>query len=188
MQTAPLGHKAHRIHPCTNAGGPLPAPQSSAPKSQRPILEESPRGKRCRFSNSVSAPYTSWERAENECHNDLFRAFVPKGTSMEGYSAKDILRVADELNVDSGKSWAMQPRRICSTPSLTGCTRQIATLPVKPSRKRLRLACGILGSSSRSCCEVAKSGFRRTILIHAGVQLALSICASEGKSRSSQLF
>lgn len=127
-------------------------------------------------------PYTSWERAENECHNDLFRAFVPKGTSMEDYSAKDILRVADELNVDSGKSWAMQPRRSCLTPSLTGRTRQIAT------SCQGRGSTGILDSSSRACCTVAESGFRRTIFIHAGVQLALSICASEGKRRSSQLF
>jgi len=43
-------------------------------------------------------PYTSWERAQNERHNGLFRAFVPKGTSMEDYSAEDILRAADELN------------------------------------------------------------------------------------------
>ena len=43
-------------------------------------------------------PYTSWERAQNERHNGLFCAFVPKGTSMEDYSAEDILRAADELN------------------------------------------------------------------------------------------
>lgn len=74
-------------------------------------------------------PYTSWERAQNERHNGLFRAFVPKGTSMEDYSAEDILRAADELNARPRKSWAMQPRRSCLTPSLTGCTRQIATPP-----------------------------------------------------------
>ena len=43
-------------------------------------------------------PYTSWERAQNERHNGLFRAFIPKGTSMEDYSAEDVLRAADELN------------------------------------------------------------------------------------------
>ena len=43
-------------------------------------------------------PYTSWERAQNERHNGLLRAFVPKGTSMENYSAEYILAVADELN------------------------------------------------------------------------------------------
>ena len=43
-------------------------------------------------------PYTSWERAQNERHNGLFRAFVPKGTSMENYSAEYILSAADALN------------------------------------------------------------------------------------------
>lgn len=43
-------------------------------------------------------PYSSWERAQNERHNGLFREFVPKGTSIEQYSAEDILAFADELN------------------------------------------------------------------------------------------
>ena len=43
-------------------------------------------------------PYTSWERAQNERHNGLFRAFVPKGTSMQNYSAEYVLSAADELN------------------------------------------------------------------------------------------
>ena len=43
-------------------------------------------------------PYTSWERPQNERHNGLFRAFVPKGTSMQNYSAEYILSAADELN------------------------------------------------------------------------------------------
>lgn len=43
-------------------------------------------------------PYTSWERAQNERHNGLFRAFVPKGASIAQYSAEDILTAADELN------------------------------------------------------------------------------------------
>lgn len=43
-------------------------------------------------------PYTSWERPQNERHNGLFRAFVPKGVSMEQYSDEDILAAADELN------------------------------------------------------------------------------------------
>ena len=45
-----------------------------------------------------SHPYTSWERPQNERHNGLFRAFVPKGTSMQNYSAEYILSAADELN------------------------------------------------------------------------------------------
>lgn len=43
-------------------------------------------------------PFTSWGRPQNERHNGLFRAFVPKGTSMENYSADYILASADELN------------------------------------------------------------------------------------------
>ena len=43
-------------------------------------------------------PYSSWERPQNERHNGLFRAFVPKGVSIELYSDEDILAAADELN------------------------------------------------------------------------------------------
>ena len=43
-------------------------------------------------------PYTSWERPQNERHNGLFRAFVPKGASIEGFTDEDILAAADELN------------------------------------------------------------------------------------------
>ena len=43
-------------------------------------------------------PYTSWERPQNERHNGLFRAFVPKGASIEDYSAEYIMSAADELN------------------------------------------------------------------------------------------
>ncbi len=43
-------------------------------------------------------PYSSWERAQNERHNGLFRAFFPKGVSLEGYSDEEVLIVADLLN------------------------------------------------------------------------------------------
>ena len=43
-------------------------------------------------------PYTAWERPQNERHNGLFRAFVPKGASLEQYTDEDILAAADELN------------------------------------------------------------------------------------------
>ena len=43
-------------------------------------------------------PSTSWERPQNERHNGLFRAFVPKGASIERFSDEDILAAADELN------------------------------------------------------------------------------------------
>jgi len=43
-------------------------------------------------------PYSSWERAQNERHNRLFRRYVPKGCSIENYSAEQILWFADEMN------------------------------------------------------------------------------------------
>lgn len=43
-------------------------------------------------------PYSSWERPQNERHNRLFRRFVPKGTSIDDYSAEQILSFADEMN------------------------------------------------------------------------------------------
>ena len=39
-------------------------------------------------------PYTSWERPQNERHNGLFRVFVPKGASVQSYSAEYILEAA----------------------------------------------------------------------------------------------
>ncbi len=47
----------------------------------------------------VKARHTApWERAQNERHNGLFRAFVPKGVSIELFTDEDILAAADELN------------------------------------------------------------------------------------------
>lgn len=43
-------------------------------------------------------PYAAWERGQNERHNGLFRAYVPKGQSMACYSEEDILSFADQLN------------------------------------------------------------------------------------------
>lgn len=43
-------------------------------------------------------PYSSWERPQNERHNGLFRAFVPKGVSIEPLRPEYILSAADELN------------------------------------------------------------------------------------------
>ena len=43
-------------------------------------------------------PYSSWERAQNERHNGLLRAFFPKGVSLVQYSDEDVLTAADELN------------------------------------------------------------------------------------------
>jgi len=43
-------------------------------------------------------PYSSWERAQNERQNRMFRRFIPKGTSIDNYSAEQILQFADEMN------------------------------------------------------------------------------------------
>ena len=43
-------------------------------------------------------PYSSWERPQNERHNRLFRRYVPKGISIDNYSAEQILSFADEMN------------------------------------------------------------------------------------------
>ena len=43
-------------------------------------------------------PYSSWERPQNERHNRIFRRYVPKGKSIDGYSAEQILSFADEMN------------------------------------------------------------------------------------------
>ena len=44
-------------------------------------------------------PYLSWKRAQNERHNRLFRGYIPKGVSIDNYSAEQILCFADEMNV-----------------------------------------------------------------------------------------
>lgn len=43
-------------------------------------------------------PYSSWERPQNERHNRLFRRYLPKGKSIDDYSADQILSFADEMN------------------------------------------------------------------------------------------
>ena len=43
-------------------------------------------------------PYSSWERPQNERHNRIFRRFVPKGISIDRYSAKQSLEYADSMN------------------------------------------------------------------------------------------
>ena len=43
-------------------------------------------------------PYSSWEWPQNERHNRIFRRFVPKGRSIDRYTAKQILEYADSMN------------------------------------------------------------------------------------------
>lgn len=60
--------------------------------------DSKPREHRKSFGTDIAHPYTSWERPQNERHNGLFRTFVPKGVSIEAFSAEYILAAADELN------------------------------------------------------------------------------------------
>lgn len=41
--------------------------------------------------------YSSWERPQNERHNRIFRHFVPKGISIDRYTAEQILEYADSM-------------------------------------------------------------------------------------------
>lgn len=43
-------------------------------------------------------PYTSCEKGTNECHNKMLRRFIPKGKSIDDYSAEDILFLSDAIN------------------------------------------------------------------------------------------
>jgi IS30 family transposase len=43
-------------------------------------------------------PYHSWERGLNENTNGLIRQYLPKGTSFDSLSPKDIQRIMDKLN------------------------------------------------------------------------------------------
>ena len=43
-------------------------------------------------------PYSSWERAQNKRHNRIFSRYIPKGVSIDLYSAEQILHFADEMN------------------------------------------------------------------------------------------
>ncbi|MDD6214486.1 MAG: IS30 family transposase, partial [Firmicutes bacterium] len=43
-------------------------------------------------------PYSSFEKGTVECHNRMFRRFIPKGKSIDDYSADDICFFADSIN------------------------------------------------------------------------------------------
>ena len=43
-------------------------------------------------------PYHSWERGSNENFNGLVRGYIPKGTSMNGYTQAFCERISDKLN------------------------------------------------------------------------------------------
>ena len=41
---------------------------------------------------------SSYEKGTNECHNKMLRRFIPKGKSIDDYSADDIIYFADKIN------------------------------------------------------------------------------------------
>ena len=43
-------------------------------------------------------PYASYEKGTNECHNRMLRRFIPKGRSVNDYSADEILIFGDIIN------------------------------------------------------------------------------------------
>ena len=43
-------------------------------------------------------PYTSCEKGTVECHNRMLRRFIPKGQSVDDYSADEIMIFADIIN------------------------------------------------------------------------------------------
>ncbi len=49
-------------------------------------------------------PYSSWERGLNENINGLIRQYIPKGSSFEHLTAKDIKRIENRLNHRPRKS------------------------------------------------------------------------------------
>ena len=49
-------------------------------------------------------PFSSWERPQNERHNEMLRQYLPKGKSVDEYSADEILRMADKMNARPRKS------------------------------------------------------------------------------------
>ena len=43
-------------------------------------------------------PYTSCEKGTVECHNRMLRRFIPKGKSIDDYTADEIMMFADIIN------------------------------------------------------------------------------------------
>ena len=58
---------------------------------------------------SICASLHLVERPQNERHNGLFQVFVPKGVSIEAFSAEYILAAADELNGRPARSRLPHP-------------------------------------------------------------------------------
>ena len=50
------------------------------------------------IAEALGCSPSTWERAQNERHNRIFRRYIPKGVSIDLYSAEQILHFADEMN------------------------------------------------------------------------------------------
>ena len=62
------------------------------------VLNELRRGTGLRNGNRGRFPEYSAKRGQNERHNRLLRRYIPKGISIDKYSAEQILSFADEMN------------------------------------------------------------------------------------------
>lgn len=65
-----------------------------------PLSEFAELSKQKQYGTEVyfARAYSSYERPQNERHNRIFRKYVPKGKSIETYSAEQIFEFADEMN------------------------------------------------------------------------------------------
>ncbi len=61
-------------------------------------MEKSCRTKGKRIQIFYCHPYSSWERGSNENANAIIRRFIPKGTLIEEYSEKQILKIEQWIN------------------------------------------------------------------------------------------
>jgi transposase, IS30 family len=53
-------------------------------------------------------PYSAWERPVNERTNRILRKYIPKGRSINGFTAEQILMFADEINATPRKRLGYQ--------------------------------------------------------------------------------
>lgn len=49
-------------------------------------------------------PYSAWERPQNERHNRMLREYLPKGESVDHFSADEIMLMADKINTRPRRS------------------------------------------------------------------------------------
>ena len=61
-------------------------------------IEKSCKTKGSRTTIYYCHPYSSWKRGSNENANSLIRRFIPKGTPIENYTDKQILKIEQWIN------------------------------------------------------------------------------------------